>query len=782
MDKPRFRRFIGTGIEHGRDADGPFVRLRSPSRGLPFRLEPWEFDIARTFDGEQDPAQRINNATARLGREVDHAEIESLANELAVAGLLESGSEEPLPVPPQTQREDEHNAWSEDAVEDPDVPPTTMPGNLSGAARPGAIGGNRGARRGAATPVAKPLPPDIPCAFGSLLSWPLWVPLLPLLMTLLAAGSFFGLWSLRVDAARDVAQLLEPGRLLLNALSAAVLVNVFTQCARASAIRRATGENPVFGLQLLAGFIPALHTDTEGPAERAERDDRLRIIAAAPMALLWLLLASALGWFALHDAGNALPSIFLGWWLVATLVLLLRCNPVARLDGYYWLAQKLGIPDLRDQALIRIFGFRRAWSEQQTTSNLPLQIYGVLVVLWLALAAGLILFFPGQWIAGGFGGAALGIFLIVYAIVLWSGINRVRSRRGDIGGGLRAVRRAKQGLSARQWLLIAVLVLIALIPYRFEPSGRALVLPAERAQVHATQPGSVREVLVSEGDEVAEGELLLRLEDSQQRAQLARAEAEVARLEAELGAAEGGARDEEIALAEQRVATAEARSEFAAAEAERAKQAFRRGAIPPKENESAIANARVRAQELAETQANLSLTRSGSRAERVQAIRAELKGARAQRDFHEQQLENMTLRAPIAGTVLSSELLFAIGDYIERGDRVVTIQSRAQPQAEILIPESAIGEIATGATVRLRVWAYPDDAIMGSVARIAPAAEESRYGRVVRVMADLRDNRDRLLPEMTGQAKIEGDHYPLIVVFTRAILRFLTVQVWAWLP
>lgn len=782
MDKPRYRRFIGTAIEHGRDADGPFIRVRSPSRGLPFRLEPWEFDMAECFDGEQDPPQRINNASARLGREVGGGELEALANELAVAGLLEPGSEEPLPVPPQTQSEYDRTAWSETGVENPDVPPTTMPGNLSGAARPGAVGGTRGPRRGEATPLARSLSPRLAAAFGSLLNWPLWVPMLPLLMVLLAINSYFGLWSLRVEAARDIALLLEPGRLILNALSAAVLINIFTQCARAATIRRCTGEYPSFGLHLVGGFIPALHTDTEGPAERAEQRDRLRIIASAPLAVLWLLLLSALGWFVMRDAGNVLPSIFLGWWMVATLVLLLRCNPVARLDGYFWLAHRLGIPDLRDQALIRLFGFRRAWAEQQPQSNLALQLYGTTALAWLLLVALLILVFPGQWIAGGFGGAALGIFLIVYGIVLWSGINRIRSRRGDIGGGLRAVRRIKQGPTTRQWLLIGALALIALIPYRFEPSGRAVVLPAERAQVHATLPGSVREVLVSEGDKVAEGDMLLRLEDGQQRAQVARAEANVAQLEAELAATEAGAREEEIALAEQRVATARARSEFADAEADRAQQAFRRGAISPQEHESAIANARVRAEELAEAEANLRLTRSGARAERLRAIEAELEGARAQLTFHRQQLQDTTLRAPIAGTVVSGELLFALGDYLERGDRVATIQSGEQPRTEILIPESAAGEIDTGASVRLRVWAHPQSSVMGQVAHIAPAAEETRYGRMVRVLAELEDSEGQLLPEMTGQAKIAGDHYPLIVVFTRAIVRFITVQVWAWLP
>lgn len=81
-----------------------------------------------------------------------------------------------------------------------------------------------------------------------------------------------------------------------------------------------------------------------------------------------------------------------------------------------------------------------------------------------------------------------------------------------------------------------------------------------------------------------------------------------------------------------------------------------------------------------------------------------------------------------------------------------------------------------------RAWAYPGDGFDGEVIAIAPAADDSRYGKVVRVQLSIADPEGRLKSGMTGSAKIEGSRYPAIYVFTRAVWRFFMVEVWSWLP
>ena len=65
---------------------------------------------------------------------------------------------------------------------------------------------------------------------------------------------------------------------------------------------------------------------------------------------------------------------------------------------------------------------------------------------------------------------------------------------------------------------------------------------------------------------------------------------------------------------------------------------------------------------------------------------------------------------------------------------------------------------------------------------IAPSAEKNEYGKVVRVVMAIDQTDGKLLPEMTGYAKVQAERYPLIVAYTRPIIRFFLVEFWSWLP
>src|SRR3546814_9765897 len=76
------------------------------------------------------------------------------------------------------------------------------------------------------------------------------------------------------------------------------MVQIFGTAARAAAIRRHAGVEPVIGLIRGPIGLPNLHVDTGGAAERAPRAQRLRIVGsgltsmaalAAGAALIWLL-------------------------------------------------------------------------------------------------------------------------------------------------------------------------------------------------------------------------------------------------------------------------------------------------------------------------------------------------------------------------------------------------------------------------------------------------------------------------------------------------------------
>lgn len=102
--------------------------------------------------------------------------------------------------------------------------------------------------------------------------------------------------------------------------------------------------------------------------------------------------------------------------------------------------------------------------------------------------------------------------------------------------------------------------------------------------------------------------------------------------------------------------------------------------------------------------------------------------------------------------------------------------------AEIRLPQANIGEVRQGAPVRIKTWTYPDREFYGVVQSIAPAADDSAYGKVVRVMTEIDNSEGLLKTNLTGQAKIVGEQKTVFEAFTRMLVRFFYVELWSWLP
>src|SRR5581483_7783312 len=160
METPRhtYRKFVFAAAS--RTAAGHYS-VTSPRHGRAFRLEPAEFELARLFDGDRDPAQLAQSAARLFGREFGAAELEQFANELALAGLLLPGTRQPLPVPPQSDEEAAAAGWlgQRPAPGGPEIaPPSAVPGSLSGGGRMGTLTTLWGAFRGQSEPVRQLFP------------------------------------------------------------------------------------------------------------------------------------------------------------------------------------------------------------------------------------------------------------------------------------------------------------------------------------------------------------------------------------------------------------------------------------------------------------------------------------------------------------------------------------------------------------------------------------------------------------------------------------------------
>ncbi|MFN2184267.1 MAG: HlyD family secretion protein [Anaerolineae bacterium] len=87
-------------------------------------------------------------------------------------------------------------------------------------------------------------------------------------------------------------------------------------------------------------------------------------------------------------------------------------------------------------------------------------------------------------------------------------------------------------------------------PEEYQVIAEAAVVPVRHAALSLSASGIAAEVLVEEGADVVEGQVILRLENTHQRVAVAQAEAGLASAQAQLAALEAGPRSQEIATAQ----------------------------------------------------------------------------------------------------------------------------------------------------------------------------------------------------------------------------------------
>lgn len=771
---------LADDIDRRADVGGP---VPTPDGGhLPLDAE--ALAVARALDGRRSPADRQRWLAAEAGVAVDPARQREIEAWLGQHGLLQAGRLEPVPVPrnslasPRAHRLERAARRNRSDV----IVPSTVPGSL---AQPAMVGGLHrfyvGAER--AGSLDRPLPDAPFIMLGRLFAWPLFGAAAGLVGGLLLVTLLSAVWAHHLDWWLAGRAHVQGGGLWWSIPLSVALINLVSQASCAATVVRFTGARPRVGLAWGKPPVPVLRVDTRGIPELSRRAVRLRIVAAPVTGSLTLLGITALLWLMIYRQGSPLAESLTALMTLTAASVLVRANPLARYDGHAFLAHWLGVPDLKQQSFFAMLGVGRPWQQQLTPLSLSrLRLYYIATFLFGALVLLLIARYSAPALIEVTGGLGFLAIIAVIGVVMFKQLGRPPMPRDGLGWDSGWTRLKAWRPTRRQWMLYGGILLLCLFPYRYEPSGDLEVLPQARADVRALVPGDIREVLVAEGDVVAAGQPLVRIADAEQRAKVAASEANLAQLQSDLTLLEKGAREEEIEVARSRVATLTKRNEFSRSSAERLGRAHRQGGVSVEDYDRARGTAEVDAQLLAEAQRALELLTSPAREENIKATQAQIAREQALLAFHREQLSQTELTAPIAGRVISADLQFAVGRYLERGEVLAVIEDAGARQAEIQLPESAMGEIEVGRPATAKVWAYPGTEFEGEVMAIAPAAEASRYGKVVRVQISLQDDEDRLKSGMTGVGKAAGDRHIALVVYTRALWRFLFVEVWSWLP
>ncbi len=250
--------------------------------------------------------------------------------------------------------------------------------------------------------------------------------------------------------------------------------------------------------------------------------------------------------------------------------------------------------------------------------------------------------------------------------------------------------------------------------------GRGTV---EVPEIDIAPPTSARVVAirVEEGAEMAAGDTIALLSQTDLPSAVAAARARVASAEAGLRDLEVGARPEEIQRAEAELAAATAESERTSDDLERFRSLYKRDVIAKQQLDNATTAATVAAERKRAAAEMLGMLRAGTRRDRIAGARADLATARATLGMTEARAADLVLVAPIAGRVLTRQA--EPGEQLAAGTPVVTLGDLSRPFVRVYLRPSEITSIRIGEVVTLTVDGTDRPAGSARVAAINTKAE-----------------------------------------------------------
>jgi HlyD family secretion protein len=131
-------------------------------------------------------------------------------------------------------------------------------------------------------------------------------------------------------------------------------------------------------------------------------------------------------------------------------------------------------------------------------------------------------------------------------------------------------------------------------------------------------------------------------------------------------------------------------------------------------------------------------------------------------DLAKQRLEDATVTAPLAGTVLTKtvslgQVITSATNSATGGTTLLTMADLGRVRVRALFNETDIGQVRAGQTANVTVDAYPDRRFQGQVEKIEPSATVQQNVTMFPVLVTL-DNREGLLkPGMNGEVAVLVD-------------------------
>ncbi len=640
----------------------------------------------------------------------------------------------------------------------------------------------------------------------------------------------------------DVSSVLESVNFLLTLLLGLGIVNLSSKIAQGVAIVAHGGRVNDLGINLMMGITPRFYVDISA-VDGLDRRGQLWAFGAPLLARFFAFCVGILGWAMTREAGGTFPILMLIIGKFGLFDFLITSLPMIPGDGMKFMGAFFNEPKLLIKSIIafkhKVFGSRLP-PMMDPSEVWPLTLFAIgamLTTTTILVGTAAMIFVI---LEGSLGGLGVSLFLCLVTIsLLWfyamtltnkkrqgqfgpkmamagaqpgrapaapergpapftkpgPGGNPGQARPGPMRGRAEPAAANAPVLGAEDaadplpnrarvvWtiLLIGALI-VAFLPYGYETGGQVTILPAERGYSVARSDGEIAHVYVEQGQFVTAGTVLAELSNWDQTSNIAISEAKLAGATASLAKLEVGAQPEQIAVERAQVARAEATLLYKKFEVERNRELLASSTVSKATLDKAEADYAAAVADLEVAKANLALVEIGSTPEELEIARAEVLRQKQELAFARDELERTKIVAPIDGRIITADLHLRTGGYLRTGDQFIELERIETVTATISVPEADIGLIKPGQTVRLRARSESGIEVLGVVKQIAPVAEDSGYGLIVRATAEFPNTSGLLRSEMTGYAKIDGVEMRVWEAYFRSIVRFFQIDVWSWIP
>ncbi|MGA8150571.1 MAG: efflux RND transporter periplasmic adaptor subunit [Terriglobales bacterium] len=285
------------------------------------------------------------------------------------------------------------------------------------------------------------------------------------------------------------------------------------------------------------------------------------------------------------------------------------------------------------------------------------------------------------------------------------------------------------------------------------------IVPHHKINVNSKVTGRVAWIGVEKGDKVKEGQVLVRLEDDEFRAQYEQARGAADNARAYLQELENGSRPEEIDQAQHNLDEARATLANDKLTLDRDRELWTQGVVSRQLFDDATAKFEADQQRVDSLQKAHQLAKIGPRQEEIARAKGALVQAEGQAAYAKSWLDATVIRAPVTGTILErtaekGELVTAqFASTAEGGPQgqVVALADLNDIQVELDIAQDDFARLSPKQKAIVTVDAYPDRKWDGVIHEISP--EANRQKATVQVKVQILNPDEYLRPEMNATVK-----------------------------